>query len=210
MGRKTQRVLFVIWPPYEAKFANDSIIKRIQEVGEKELRKRTASRIEDAVSKCADLKEWVPVATMVREAELKRKETIERKATTYLCAITVTFTIMGIITGLLRGQSKAMTRLIYVAIASYFIAFICLLVSAYYAVKVIRSEGLYCLCADEVVDILGYKDNSMAAYIIQAIVVCKMNESKLTIKSNYLSVAEDLFLRALALIGFASVITMFP
>ncbi len=209
MDRRTQRVLFAIWPPYEAKFAKDSIIRRIREVGEEELWKRTASRIEETVSKCADLKEWVPVATMVREAELKRKETIERKATTFLCAIAMMFTIMGIITGLLGGQSKAMTRLIYVAIASYFVAFICLLMSAYYAVKVIRSEGLYCLCADEVVDILGDKDNSMAAYIVQAIAGCKMNESKLTIKSNYLSVAEELFLRGLALIGFASVITMF-
>ena len=97
---------------------------------------------------------------------------------------------------------------VFVAVVTYFGSLVFLLISAYYSIKVRQVRSFHSLCADKILSVLRNGKYNLEKSIAELIADAKINESSLLIMTNYLSVAEKLFLRGLALLGVASVISV--
>jgi len=201
--------LFWLWPPCEAKVANDYISKKTERVAADVRWEKIVKGAKEDLPEGTTYAELFSIAKELREAEWKRKEIIENKATTFVCGVGLSCTIISIIVALFVSRSDVLRFPIIIAMIAYFASFIFLLISAYYAIKVRQVEAFHSLSADRVHSILKEnQQNQLRVYIVEAIADCKINEAPLLRKSNYLSVAEELFLRGLALLAFASVISV--
>lgn len=201
-----RQFMFWLWPPYEAKIANDCIRKQQKKITYDDLCGQIKSKMRESISRIDTQDDLLPIAKEIREAEQKRKETIENKASTFIYAIGLSLTIISMIMALLSGQLKVAGYQAITAMITYSVSFVFLLISAYYAVKVRRVRGFHSLCTDKFFTILEKQEDKKEAYIVELLAGSKMNESTLLEMTNYLSVAEGLFLRGLVLLTFASII----
>ncbi len=200
-----QSLKFLFWPPCEAKYA--------QKIIESETKKNNnweeiTTEIETNIKGISNYEELLLIAKELRQTEIKRKDTIENKATTYIYGIGFSCTIVSIVLSLMVEQTKEFTLPSIISIIFYFFSLVLLLVSAYYAIKVRQVIGYHQLTADSVYNFLKSDQKESKRYIAETVADSKMNEIPLLKKSNYLSVAESLFLRGLAFFAFATIISV--
>jgi hypothetical protein len=201
-----RRLLFWLWPPYEAKIAKDYILERQKQIVYSKIHEQIELKVRDRVSQLGGEKDLLSVAQEIRESEMKRKETIENKATMFVYAVGFSLTILSLILAVLGGGwgIDGVTALIVAVL--YFSSFIFLLGAAYYSVKVRKVEAFHSLCPDMFLSVLEKKENWIEGYIIELVTNSKLNEDRLTIMANDLSVAEKFFLRGLVILTIASTI----
>jgi hypothetical protein len=141
---------------------------------------------------------------MVLESELRRKDILESKASTFVVTPAVATAIAAAIAPLTKDLQLSSTAAMVVTIA-YALALIHLLVSSWYAISVRRTEALVVLSAENARRLL---EEPPAERIASRLAYADVNEPMLLRKSNRLSVSEDLFLRGLAFLAFASLVTL--
>lgn len=200
------KILFLIWPPYEASVADKAIILRNQEVGENARWDALLNEIRGLLPQDADYEDLDKYAKDIQESELKRKDTVENKATSFISSVGIAITIITIIPALFADTWEIPRTWALVSGTAFFIAIILLLVSVYYAFKVRLVKGFVVPCADAFKELLKECGGKIEERIVIRIASTKWNEDVLHQKINYLSVAEDMFLRGLALIAFAVII----
>jgi hypothetical protein len=205
MSLTIKRLFFWIWPPYEAKIADREIAKRHSAVTDETRWESILIEIRNSLPKDANYEELEAMAKEVQGAEDKRGETIENKAASFASSIGIALAIVSVVSTLLSSGQIPMALLVIPGFM-YLLAVICLAVAAHYAVKVRSLVRFASLSADAFVD--SMKDNQwkIEDRIVLTIARAKWNEDLLLRKSNYLTVAEMLFLRGLYLIALIAIL----
>lgn len=200
------KLLFRIWPPYEAKMADSEIARRNREIGDDARWEAILNEIRGLLPKGADFEDLEKNAKEIQEAELKRKDTVENKATSFISSVGIGIAIISVVPALFADTWKIPKIWAIIAGISFLIAILLLLISVYYAVKVRLVKGFAVPCADSFKEMLKDDGWKYEERIVMRIAMTKWNEDTLNQKTNYLSVAENMFLRGLALIAFAVII----
>lgn len=200
-----QFLKFLIWPPCEAKYAHKTIESDTKKNSNWE---EIKTDIQTNIKDISNYEELLLITKELRQTEIKRKDTIENKATTYIYGIGFSCTIVSIVLSLMVEQTKGLTLPSIIPLLFYLFSLVLLLVSAYYAIKVRQVIGYHQLTADRVHDFLKSDQKESKRYIAETVADSKMNEIPLLKKSNYLSVAESLFLRGLAFFAFATILSV--
>jgi len=203
-----KKIIFWMWPPYEARAANRYILKQQEEKGEEAYRKNIIDSLKLALTEPSNYADYLSLAKDLRQVELERKKTIESKASSFLQGVGLAVPIVSLILVLIGNNLQAVSLGVIISIVLYSLTFILLIMSAIYAIKVRKNQTLYSLCADQCTEVLRTENNKTQTQIANAIADCKMNETRLCIMTNNLSVAEGLFLRAIVLLMVASVFLM--
>ena len=206
MCKAIRRVGLVLWPPLEAYIAR----KYIDGILSEDLVQRQSAaeqEVTQSMPESGELDSPESLAKLVFESETKRKETIENKALAFLFAVGISISVISVIPGLF-GEKWGIP--LYAALTSgslYALAIVHLLVAAYYAVDTRRVTGLALPCYTDFLSNVKKGNYSKKELVVTYMVYAKLNEPVLTKKSNSLAVAEALFLRGLALLALAGVIS---
>lgn len=199
-----RRFLFWLWPPYEARMAKNYILEHQKQITYSKVHEQIELKVRERMSQLGGEKDLLSVAREIRESELKRKETIENKAIMFVYAVGFSLTILSLILAVLGGGWGTGGITAFIVAVLYFSSFVFLLGAAYYLVKVRKVEAFHSLCPDMFLSALEKKENWIEEYIIELVTSSKLNEDRLTIMANDLSVAEKFFLRGLAALTIAS------
>lgn len=194
-----KKIIYTLWPPCELYAANRYL----------ENSKSYADRWKEATdelkynpnSGAGYLKDddAEKLAAQAYDAEIKRKEILEGKASTFILAPSIATTLTAAIPPVIKGLPiPCLTAIILIF---YLLALISFLVSAYYAVKVRQVSGFALIAASSAHKLIHQE---LADRITQRLVFARLNEIELLKKSNLLSVAENLFLNGLTFLAVAS------
>jgi hypothetical protein len=209
MRARVRRIIFWLWPPCEASFADRQIARRNLEAGNNARWDALLTQIRSALpSDAAKYAELELLAKHIGDTESKRKDTLENKAATYVIGIGIGISILSIVPTLFSDKWLIPAMSAYTATAAYLTAIICLLVAAYYSIRVRQVAGIASPSADSFLDLVKVHQGRVEERIVLIIANSKWNEDLLLQKSNYLSVAEKLFLRGLSLLAFAAIISV--
>lgn len=198
-----KRFFSYIWPPYGLYLAKNVIAHNLKNVDQwtqaiEEL-KVDLSSLPDK-----ELEDAEKLASSVLEAEIKRKDVLESKAATFIVAPTVATAITSAIAPLTKDLSLSNYTATIITIC-YIIALIHLLVSTWYAITARRPGRYVVLSALNARDLLT---KTRIERIWARLAYARMNEPSLVMKFNRLSVSEDLFLRGLAFVAVATILTL--
>jgi hypothetical protein len=206
---KLNRLAFWLWPPCEAKRTDKIIADRNEKMGGDARWDSMKGEIRCVLPKdTSTYKDLELIAGQIHDAESKRKETLESKASIFIAASGIATGVVSIIPALFADEWGIPIKFAMTAGGAYLLSIICFLVSAYYAVKVGKVAGFARPCADSFLNSMKSDEGSIEERIVLTIAQTKWNEDLLLRKSNYLSVAEDLFLRGLVLITFAALVSI--
>jgi hypothetical protein len=200
-----KRVLFWIWPPYEAYVTHAAIDRNLRETGEKARFAEIVASMAKMITPDVALDKLEEHVQNVQESELKRNTTIEDKAASLTGSISITMAIVSILPALFSTAWGIPKWVATVAGTAYLFAIIHLFVGVYYAIKVRKVEGYEMPCVERVVELVRdakWRENDRAILMLSQ---TRWNEPILTKKANLLMVAEALCLRGLALIAFGAV-----
>ncbi|WP_395686270.1 hypothetical protein [Caenimonas koreensis] len=177
----------LIWPPYGLRFGNP-----------------IPSEVEP--SSARQRKGWPQVPSDVQQAHLsaaesiyrseqERKKTIEDKASNFFVGATMSSSLVLALPTFLLGKIEAPQLVLFVIAASFGIAALYLLGSAYYATRV-RGVGKMHVINSGSLEGLRVKDSDFRLVWAMTLVdMARRNEPILILKANHLSVAEQMFLR---------------
>jgi len=207
-GAMLNKILFMLWPPYEARVADKAIASRNQVMGDNTRWDALLNEIRTLLPEGANYDDLDKFAKDIQESELKRKDTVENKATSFISSAGIAITVISIIPALFSESWDIPKKWALVSGIAFFVAIILLLVSVYFAIKVRLVKGFALPCADGFKALLKEGHGKIDERIAIRIASTKWNEDILNQKINYLSVAEDLFLRGLALIAFAVTVSV--
>ena len=198
-----RRLLSVLWPPYSLYLATRTIAQSADEQ-DPWARALEDMRIDISPQPNADLADAEKLASSVLEAETKRKDVLESKATTFVVTPAIATVITAAIAPLTRdfGLSSCAATLVTVC---YVVALIHLLVSSWYAITARRAEPFVVLSSANARDLLS---KAPIDRVVARLAYARLNEPALLRKSNRLSVSEDLFLRGLAFLAFATCVSL--
>jgi hypothetical protein len=197
-----------IWPPFEAYLTNKEIDQQNQKIGDEKTRFNTIIKGFSETSFLeAPLDDLEKNALRIQEYEIKRNETIENKAASLIGSMGIAMTIISIVPALFGSEWNIPRYYAICAGIAYLLSVIHLLAGIYYAIKVRKVVGYERPCVDRFQELLKEKKWSKTDRVILA--QTKWNEPILTKKVNLLIVAESVFLRGLALIAFAAIVSIF-
>ncbi|MGD0651362.1 MAG: hypothetical protein ABSA97_09530 [Verrucomicrobiia bacterium] len=196
-----RKLAFFIWPPYEACFANHVLDKKAHKDGWE----TSLAEIRAVIPEGVDEGALDALAKCVQDSESARKDTLEDKATSFFSEIGVTISIITIVPTLFAGDWKLSGFWAYVASIAYLVGLISLLMAAYYGVKVRRCEAFALPSAESFLVLLKAAGKVKREGVVVTIAQAKWNEASLLRKSNFLTVAEAMFLRGLAFVALAAV-----
>jgi hypothetical protein len=206
--RWCRRVLFVLWPPWEASLADKQIAARNRQLDKEARWTSEFERVRTLVGWHGDglegLEAW---ATRIYESEANRKNTLESKAGTFVGGIGLAVSIVSVVPVLLADDWKVPGTCAWVAGVGYLLAIIYLLVGACHAIRVLRVESYVLQCADAFTEILEQGGGKPAERIAWIVASTKSNEDGLTRKANHLEVAKRMFLRGVFFVAFATVLS---
>lgn len=193
-----KNILCILWPPYEF-----FLSKQINPLGDnnQERWESVLTELKVVIPLEADeLEDAEKLASSILEAEIKRKDVLESKAATFIIIPTVATSITAAIAPLTKDLGITGHTATVITIC-YTLALVHLLISSYYAIQARRAEGFLVLSA-----INGHKllSKPRIERIETRLAYARMNEPALLMKSNKLSVAEDLFLRGVAFLTVAA------
>ncbi len=204
-----KRLLFLLWPPYEAAVTDKIIADKNSKIAEQVRWDSIKAEIYGLLPEDASIyKELEFAARQVQDAESKRKETLENKASTFIAASGIATSVISIIPALFADEWNIPIKCAMVSGGAYLLAIICFLVSAYYAVKVRRVAGFAQPSVASFLDSMKSNKGSGKKRVVLTVASSKWNEDLLLRKSNYLSVAEDLFLRGLVLVTIVALVSI--
>lgn len=199
-----RKILFWIWPPYEARVAQKFIDGKISDLQER--LKSIEVEIRESLPKSKKQQEESEVlAKLVFESENERKNILEDKALAFASAFGVSVTIVSALPVFLSKEWHIPPFAAVIVGILYTLAVAHLLVAVYYSIKARRVESLALSSADEFASTIKEGKQSIADRIVMYIYKAKLNEPILTKKANSLSVTESMFLRGLILLALASI-----
>lgn len=193
---------FRLWPPYEAQFAGkhiDSAIAAAPDSREKTIREEIA----EAITRVTDLASAESSARLVIESEEKRNETIEAKAGSLVFALGVAVSLVSVAPALFGGNLHLPFGLSLIARLSSLSAVVHFLLAAFYAVRARKVTGFALPSVDGFLQSTKEEGNSKINRIATSLLQVRLNEPAIQKKSNYLSVAETMFLRGLIFVAMA-------
>lgn len=198
-----RRLLSLLWPPYGLRLTKRAIVHNTSN-GDPWARALEELKVDIPLQTDADLADAEKLASSVLEAEIKRKDVLESKAATFVVTPAVATAITAAIAPLKKdiGLSDCTATLVT---ACYAIALIHLLVSSWYAITVRRAEPFVVLSSSNAHTLLS---QTRIERVVARLAYARMNEPALLMKSNRLSVSEDLFLRGLAFLAVAACLTL--
>jgi hypothetical protein len=201
-----KRYLSLLWPPYGLYLAKQTIRTRDADPWARALEelKIDFPSQDDKESADAVLADAEKLASSVLEAEIKRKDVLESKAATFVVTPAVATAITAAIVPLKRDLGMSDQAATFVTIC-YAIALIHLLVSSWYAITARRAESFIALSALNAHSLMS---SSRTERIVARLAYARLNEPALLMKSNRLSVSEDMFLRGLAFLAVAACFTL--
>lgn len=197
------RFLSLLWPPYALYLVKRTIAHNTHNEDSWN-RALDELKIDIPFQSDAELEDAEQLATSVLEAESRRKDVLESKAGTFVVTPTVATAITAAIAPLAKDLGLSCTTTILVTIC-YVIALIHLLVSSWYAITARRAEAFVVLSATNARELLS---KTRIERIVYRLAYARLNETALMMKSNRLSVSEDLFLRGLAFLAVAACISL--
>lgn len=200
------RLVIHIWPPIAMKRDN----REIQRVIDGAFDNYDKSVLE-WMDKCKgiDVSELETVARDIDTNERRRKDQIESRAAILVSAIAVSTTLLAFALSFGVFQTVNQGFLQTSIIAVLLIAVVHFLCASYYAVCVLRPRIFFEIIAVSIRRILE-EDTSMIgkAVLVRRITNCEINAFAINIKSNYLFVAQTLFMRGIVLAGALIVLVM--
>jgi hypothetical protein len=206
MPNLLRKILFLLWPPYEAYIARKVIDSRISGNYQERI-ESIQTEIRKSLPKNADrLKEAESLAKLVFESENERNKILESKALAFVSAFGVSVSVILALPALF-GKWNISAPVALILGCFYGFAVIHLLVAVYHAIEARRVAGFALPSADEFVRTIREGKQSVIDRIVMYISRVKFNEPTLTKKANSLAVAEDMFLRGLVLMAIASAIS---
>jgi hypothetical protein len=197
-----KKFLSLLWPPYGLYLAKPSIAQSDNE--DPWARALEELKIDISSQTDEELADAEKIASSVLEGETKRKDVLESKAATFVVIPSVATAITAAIAPLTKdlGLSSCTATLVTIC---YAVALIHLFVSSWYAITARRAEAFVVLSSINARNLLSKtRIERIVAYLAYA----RLNEPALLMKSNRLSVSEDLFLRGLAFLAVAACLTL--
>ena len=204
------RFLQCFWPPALAYFTNRAIELRRAQHGTKTLWAEIKQETQEVVTAISDDATITQFANEVAQSELKRKETIESKASIITQAAGLAVSIAALAPATLGKPWILSSGWTLAALIVYCASLLHLIIGVYYATKARRVRDYTMPSADGFVALLknSKSQNLKRDLIVQKIAESKWNEDALTIKGNFLSVSEDMFLRGLSFFSVSMVIAL--
>lgn len=195
--------LSLLWPPYGFYQAKQATFKSsgkgdLWESALEEL------KIDLPLKSKEDLDAAEKIVSSVLEGESKRKDVLEAKATTFIVTPAVAAAITAAIAPLTKdfGLSSSTSTIVTIC---YAIALIHLFVSSWYAITARRAEAYIVLSSINARKLLA---KTRKERIVMRLAYARLNEPALLMKSNRLSVSEDMFLRGIAFLTVAAFVTL--
>lgn len=198
-----RRFLSLLWPPYGLYLAKRAIAQSSNNE-DRWARALEELKIDFLSQTDAELADAEKLASSVLDAEIKRKEVLESKAATFVVTPTVATAITAAIAPLTRDLGLPSSTATLVTVC-YTISLIHLLVSSWYAITARRAEAFVVLSSTNAHTLLS---KNRIERIVTRLAYARLNEPALLMKSNRLSVSEDLFLRGLAFLAVAACLTL--
>jgi hypothetical protein len=204
MSGLLRKILFLVWPPYEAhiarKFIDDRTSSNLQE-----RMQSIDTEVRKSLPEGKKQQEEIEVlAKLVFESESGRKEILESKALAFVSAFGVSVSIVAALPVFLSKDWHISPLAAAILTILYVLAIAHLLVAVYYSIEARRVQGLALPNADEFVKAIKEGKQSIADRIVMYVQKAKFNEPILIKKANSLSVTESMFLRGLILVAVAS------
>jgi hypothetical protein len=206
MSSSLRKIIFGLWPPYEAYVARKAIDSRIPGRYQERMKSIQTGIRKSLPQNAKLLKETEPFARLVFESENERKKTLESKALAFISAFGVSVSVILVLPALFGKQWNIPTSAALVLGGFYVLTVIHLLAAVYYASDARRVEGFALPSADEFVQTLQECRQSVADRIVMYISQAKFNQPILLKKANSLAVAESMFIRGLILLTMTSTI----
>jgi len=163
---------------------------------------------------------WIKVISgktnesLIREAdkfeqnELHRKEILENKASSLITALGLSLTLILIISAVIGKDWGLPKHIALLSASALVLAIIHLLVAAFYAIKTSQLTAFYFDCTETIKNKLEKGNTSQAEILAEKLTNIDMNTPALIIKSNYLSLAQNLFLRGIFFISIGSLVAL--
>jgi hypothetical protein len=199
-----RKIFFWLWPPYEERVARKAIDSSVSGSNQERMKSIQAEIRESLPEDAGLLEESESLAELVFESETKRKETIESKALAFVSVFGVSVSVISALLTLFGEKWSISTPAALIVGIFYGLAIIHLLVAVYYAIDARRVAGFALPNADEFVETLQERRQSVADRIVMYVSQAKFNQPILIKKANSLAVAESMFLRGLVLVTIAS------
>lgn len=210
MRQDFKRILFRLWPPYEARVAKQAIDaeKTLSAADSMEAIEAQYSASISGVERLSkhEQRSLESRAKMVSESENSRRETLETKALGFVSGFGIAISVISALPSLLRPELEFPPLLAVALAVPYFLGIAHLLTAVYWAVAARRVEGVALPSADGFVR--SFEDGKWRPTdrIVELVSRAKFNEPILTKKANSLAVAESMFVRGLVLVALTSVV----
>lgn len=198
-----RRIISLLWPPYGFYLAKLAIAQSASDE-DPWARALEELRIDFPLQADVELADAEKLATSVLEAEIKRKDVLESKAATFVVTPAVATAITAAIVPLEKDMGLSSGTATFVTIC-YAVALIHLLMSSWYAITARRAEPFVVLSSLNARDLMS---KTPVERVVARLAYARLNEPALVMKSNRLSVSEDLFLRGLAFLAIAACLTL--
>jgi hypothetical protein len=206
MSKTFQKLLFFLFPPYEAELASKEIDKD-NEKNRNAFQKKAKIFIDDlAVEKKTDLGEIEKRAHYIYEAEQKRKETLENKAIQYSAGFGIVVSIFSVFPVIVSKDLNTLLGIkIFLGII-YVLAIFHLIIAVFYSIKVRQVEGFGMLTVEGLLENGINRKSKSINKINEILNIINYNQSILIKKSNNLFVSEKMFIRGLLFISIAIIL----
>ena len=207
MAKFLGKILFFLWPPFEAKFAQASLDKTIS--NQEEMIRKIHTSVKKALVKDVEIpSDLENLAKLVYESENKRRDTIESKSLAYMSSFSITISIAFALPALISGQWNIPVSASIALVIIYILGIVHLITAVYWSVIARQISGIALPNADQFISILSnQKWSSPQERILFYIKQAKYNEPILAKKANSLGVAESMFIRGLFLISTATIVS---
>ncbi|MBV5347206.1 PASTA domain-containing protein [bacterium] len=206
MLKRIKKIIFFLWPPYEAYLAGLAIDHHVGEPDE--AIKSIDENFKKAFSKSIKIPdEMEDLAKLIFESENKRRDIIESKALSFISSFSVAISIALTLPILLSERWNFPAPLFWMLGIIYILGVVYLVASVYWSVMVRRVEGVAVPNVDDYIDMIKRHKWGINDRIIIYMRQAKINEIVLTKKANSLSVAESMFIRGLVIISMATIVS---
>ena len=199
------RVMEVLWPPIPAWRTNADLKKQIEDrLASDDEYQRAFDDLLAQFKKATDHSTLLSEARRIEEAETDRKEAVESKASSLANATGLALTLVALVPTVLGTDWGLAKPVAVISALAFVLAIVHLLVAVYYAVNVSVVAPFYVSSTSTVkrrLETGGLDEASLAA---EKLVNAEMNIPALIVKTNCLSVAQDLFVRGIALLAIGA------
>lgn len=195
-----KKIIYKLWPPLEL----FSVDEKLQDIDFSDRWAQATKELEYTPNDGAEIlthENAEKISTHAYEAEIKRKEVLEGKASSFILAPSIATTFVATISPMIKELSTSPLILTVLIAVLYLLSLVNFLASTHYAIRVRQVSGFVLLSAKNAHELIH---QSPSDRITQRLVSSRLNEPALLKKSNFLSVAEDLFLNGLGLLAAAS------